>query len=222
MTDKHEFYRYLQLRNYFRKEIRVDPSSEMNGVIKILIKAYKESKIKIISELHKNIIRNRHSTKYIKEKWESELNINSSDEDWQNMVKMHYTSTSSRNWREFSWKNLVRFFITPKVNSKQLSKNIPCWRDCGELNAGHAHVFWKCDKITQFWIMIHDSLQKILGYKIPMTCTVLYLCNLYEGNVQPSDRYLVKILLIAGKKAITKNGVNRTLLLRINGSRSLR
>lgn len=55
MTDKHEFFRYLQLRNYFRKEIRVDPSSEMNGVIKILIKAYKESKIKIISELHKNI-----------------------------------------------------------------------------------------------------------------------------------------------------------------------
>lgn len=33
---------------------------------------------------------------------------------------------------------------------------------------------------------------------------VLYLCNFNEENVQSRDRYLVKILLIAGKKATTR------------------
>lgn len=37
-----------------------------------------------------------------------------------------------------------------------------------------------------------------------MSCTVLYLCNLCEENIRTKDRYLVKILLTAAKKAITK------------------
>jgi len=113
--DKHEFYRYLQLRNYYRKEIKMDPSGEVNGLVQITVKAYKG-----------------------KRKWESEFKIKITDEDWQNMWKLHQTSTSSRIWREFSWKNLVRFFITPKVKSKQLNRNIHCWWDCGALNADHS------------------------------------------------------------------------------------
>lgn len=31
--DKQEFYRYLQLRDYYLKEVRMDPSTDVNGVI---------------------------------------------------------------------------------------------------------------------------------------------------------------------------------------------
>ena len=55
--DKHEFYRYLQLRNYYRKEIKMDPSGEVNGLVQITVKAYKGNKIRIISELYKHIIK---------------------------------------------------------------------------------------------------------------------------------------------------------------------
>lgn len=44
----------------------------------------------------------------------------------------------------------------------------------------------------------------MLGYKIPMSCRVLYLCNLSDENVRGKDRYLVKVLLTAAKKAITR------------------
>ena len=44
----------------------------------------------------------------------------------------------------------------------------------------------------------------MLQYEIPMCCKILYLCNFTEENVHAGDRYLVKILLIAGKKAITR------------------
>ena len=43
-----------------------------------------------------------------------------------------------------------------------------------------------------------------MRYKIPLCCKVLYLCNFTEENVHAGDRYLVNILLIAGKKAITR------------------
>ena len=53
--------------------------------------------------------------------------------------------------------------------------------------------------------MVHNVMQKILGYNIPMNCETLYMCNLNEGHIHIGDRYLVKILLMAGKKAITRN-----------------
>ena len=37
-----------------------------------------------------------------------------------------------------------------------------------------------------------------------MESKVLYLCNFEEGNIRREDRYLIKILLVAGKKAITR------------------
>ena len=158
----------------------------------------------MISALYQKLTLNKNTTNYIKEKWESELNIEISDKDWLNMWKMHQTTTNSRTWREFSWKNLVRFFITPKVKSNYLSVNLPCWRECGALSSDHSHVFWNCDKVQLFWKMVHKILQEVLRYKIPLCCKVLYLCNFTEENVHAGDRYLVKILLIAGKKAITR------------------
>ena len=99
---------------------------------------------------------------------------------------------------------MVRFFITPKVKSLYLSVNLPCWRECGALSSDHSHVFSKCDKVQLFWKMVHKTLQEVLRYKIPMCCKVLHFCNFADENVNAGDRYLVKILFIAGKKAITR------------------
>ena len=43
-----------------------------------------------------------------------------------------------------------------------------------------------------------------MGYEIPNSCLVLYM-GLIEESVQAGEKYLIKILLIAAKKAITKN-----------------
>lgn len=48
----------------------------------------------------------------------SELSVS----DWQSMCRTQHTSTSSKEWREFGWKNLIRFFITPHIKTKQLGK----------------------------------------------------------------------------------------------------
>ena len=67
----HEYYRYLQMRDYFKREIGSDSPKEVNGVIQILIIAYQESNIRIISAMYRGLNTNdKHSTKYIKTKWE--------------------------------------------------------------------------------------------------------------------------------------------------------
>lgn len=113
-------------------------------------------------------------------------------------------STSSRIWREFNWKNTVRFFITPKIKKGAVSIQQPCWRACGHMDADHTHIFWSCQKLKGYWDKIWRGLQKIIGYEIPKTCKILYLGNLTQDTIQKEDEYLVKVLLSASKKTITR------------------
>ena len=72
------------------------------------------------------------------------------------------------------------------------------------MNVDHTHVFWKCSKIGIFWEMIKEQMQKILGYEVKLDCKMVYLGTMVDENAYEDDRYLVKILLAAAKKAITR------------------
>ena len=54
-------------------------------MIQIIINTYKGKKIRIISALYQTLTTTKHSTKYIKEKWESEFNTKILDDDWQDV-----------------------------------------------------------------------------------------------------------------------------------------
>ena len=120
------------------------------------------------------------------------------------MWSAQHSSTSSKEWRIFGWKTLIRFFITPLIKSKFSQSQEQCWRQCGNMNAHHSHIFWLCPKIQTFWGNVCTTVAKILGYTIPNNVTVLYFCVLNENVVIKNDWYLCKILLMACKKVITK------------------
>lgn len=143
------------------------------------------------------------TTTYVKLKWQRELGVNISDEEWSQTWKIQQSTTSSRAWRLHCWKNVIRFFITPKIKNKHTSLPQPCWRGCGEVNVNHSHVFWFCPKIRKFWEDVHLVIGKILGYAVSKTCTLLYF-GVITGNVMKEDRYILKIMLAACKKAITR------------------
>ena len=127
-----------------------------------------------------------------------------SQEDWYNMCKNQRRTTNSRMWKEFCWKNLVRFYITPKLKRRLSPVPQPCWRLCGEYDVDHVHVFWKCGKMTGFWNDVWEGIKSILQYDLPKTFEVLYLGNFTPKNIHSRDRYLTGILLAASKKAITR------------------
>ena len=58
-------------------------------------------------------------------------------------------------------------------------------------------------KIKQFWENFWRYVQHILGLPMPLTCMSLYLDDPPEGLTR-SDKYLLKILTVAAKTAITR------------------
>ena len=107
-----DLYRYLQLRHFFKTEIKKEISLEGNDVIEVLTGAYSQTPSRIVSKLYKGLLKQQgRNTVYIKVKWEKEFNVELSESDWQSIFKTQHTSTSSKRWREFGWRNLARFFF---------------------------------------------------------------------------------------------------------------
>lgn len=52
--------------------------------------------------------------------------------------------------------------------------------------------------------MVHRITQEILGYAFPMKHELMYLYIYSENIVHDGDSYLFKILMVAGKKVITR------------------
>lgn len=125
------------------------------------------------------------------------------NQQWENMCETVFSTTCSMYWREFSWKNLVRYFITPKMKPFLEKSQQRCWRGCKDNDANHFHIFWSCPKIHVFWKNIYVYLQQLFGKQISLSCLVLYLGDIPAGMMS-SDKYLLKILTVAAKKAITR------------------
>ena len=103
----------------------------------------KESK-KLVSRIYGSIQASKnHSTLSIKQKWERESETQIPEQIWMEICETQATTTSSRSLREFGWKNVVRFFITPKISALQTGTQRRgfCWKQCGTSMANHFHVF---------------------------------------------------------------------------------
>uniref|UniRef100_A0A669E9I5 Reverse transcriptase zinc-binding domain-containing protein n=1 Tax=Oreochromis niloticus TaxID=8128 RepID=A0A669E9I5_ORENI len=202
--EKSDLFRYFQLRHFYNTEIRKKLLREGSHIIEIITGAYKKLPPRILTKLYNGLQNlNRNETLYIKQKWESELHLELSEDDWRSVCLSQHNSTSSRQWREYGWKNVIRFFITLHIKSKQLKIPQRCWRLCGDRDANHSHVFWKCKHIKPYWESIAVTMKRVLGYEVPCEARVMYF-GLWE-NVRKEDQYLFKIMLLSSKKVITKN-----------------
>ncbi len=146
---------------------------------------------------------NKHSTDYVRQRWERDLGLEIMVEDWTHAWETQCSTTNSLTWRDFGWKSLICFFITPKQKSKWTRTQLPCWRECGSMQVDYAHVFWLCPQIRSFWEKTGRLLSKLLGLNSIESFVVLYLGAIPKGLCK-GDTYLLKILLVACKKAVTK------------------
>ena len=193
------------MRDYYIKSIKTT-EDKIHPIIKLLVKGYSQAIPKAVAVLDGCLMDSRtDSTLYVKAKWERELGEEIPEGIWYDMWKTYQITTQSLKWRQFSWKNLIRYFITPKFKSKQINARQPCWRLGNHMDPDHTHIFWKCTKTQPFWGNVHSVLCGVLGYVIPKSC-LLYFGHL-EGTVHVGVQYLVRILLVAEKKNITKTDI---------------
>ncbi len=197
-------YRYLQMRHYMEQTIKkFNPDELESGIIKLFISAY-ESDLgkKLITKLYEEVENLKsNNTTYIKEKWGKEAGRILSEEEWEKINEGLWKTTCSLSWREYGWKNVVRYFITP---AQQKSRDTRCWRLCGENKANHFHIFWGYPCIIPYWQELKKNMEKILKVQLPFTFEVLYLGKEIQEVKRPGGKYLFRIMLVSAKKAITR------------------
>ena len=121
------------------------------------------------------------------------------------MCAIQWSSTSSSMWREFCWKNIVRFFITPQQKA-HFGDGSSCWRLCGENSANHFHIFWSCQVLTPYSQEIHKHVNNVFSSSIPLRCDTVYMGDIQLERWSNNDKKLAHILLAASKK----DGKNQT------------
>ena len=178
-------------------------------LMELFIKAYNSETIdRIVSCMYKGLLDLKsHSTSYIKTKWEKEGGISISEEEWTTIWRYQWTCTSLQKWKEFGWKSLIRYFITPSQKSHYDNNPPFCWRNCGNQSANHYHVFWDCPVVRDYWREIHNALQDIFKCEIPFESKTMFFGHIPQ-EWPNRDKYLI-ILLVACKKSITRKWLSR-------------
>jgi len=80
--------------------------------------------------------------------------------------------------------------------------------ECGNMSAGHYHIFWECPVISLYWVEVATAIKSIIGSELEFNFTVMYLGNLPTG-LRKADRYLLQILLAGSKKTITRKWLSK-------------
>ena len=209
---KSDFFRYLQVRDYFNKVINQKEVTEPN-LVNLFKSAYNNNDSQhLISQIYNGLQNSKnHSTMSVKQKWEKESGLEISEEVWNSIWESQSRTTNSRSWREFAWKNTIRFFITPKLKCLQLAGQDQgqCWRQCGKLMADHFHIFWDCPSIQPYWQEVVRELITIFEVNIDCSFVTVYLGKV-PADLRSQDTYLYKIILVACKKAITRKWLQAT------------
>lgn len=173
-----------------------------NSLVELFTKAYKSQLTRgITAKLYKSITNlNSHSTKYIMDKWEKEAGITITEEEWECICTSQWRSTKSHTWKEFCWKSVTRFFITPQQSAHFSQGNSCCWRNCGCQIAHHFHVFWDCHVLQKYWYDVNNAIKHIFHTNIPLDFKTMFLGYKTQA-MQTLDGYLWYILLAAAKKS---------------------
>lgn len=131
------------------------------------------------------------------------------DEEWENICTTQWRTTKSHVWKEYCWKSVSCFFITPCQSAHFSQGNAECWRNCGCQEAHHYHVFWDCLVVQKYCSEINKALQIVFDVPILLDFRTMYL-GLKTPAMDTANGYLCSILLAAGKKAITKKWMTQT------------
>lgn len=206
--ERSDFYRYLQIRHYINQECNYNNLTEAESEFYRIFRSSQTSlPSKSISALYNILLGAENgSTLYIKERWERDAGIVISEEMWKGIWEFQSTTTCSADWREYCWKNVIRYFKTP-YQERYKGHDRPCWRQCGAERAGHFHIFWECPKLTFFWESIHRSISSVFNIHIPLDFITMFLGRV-ERLSQSGDIKLLQILLAASKKSITRRWLN--------------
>ena len=160
LSDTH-FFRYLQIRDFTRKNIPYFQSLPAPIELYTLLTRPPDSK-KLTSrfvDLFTSL--NPTSSQHLKEAWEKDLALSISDNDWESYLgDIHKCSINSRHQLiQFKVVHRLHYSCT-KLHSFYPSVSPICSK-CQSAEGTLGHLFWFCPKLNQFWSDIFKCFSEV-------------------------------------------------------------
>lgn len=110
-----------------------------------------------ISELYDTLIKGGQAVfPALLKSWETVLAMRLDENTWQNMCDRIFFPFTSNNIKVTNFKFIHKFYLTPIKMHKISKENSPNCPRCKTKEGTFLRIFWQCDKLKDFWNMIHS------------------------------------------------------------------
>lgn len=158
---------YLQLKSVIKSYLSKGIIPASKGVIDEKLKAV-ATKQGTVSALYKMLIQSLpDSTVSTKLQWEKDIGSSLTKEQWEAIIKNSSLCSKCVHYKIIQMKIIHRAYVTPKT-LKKMNSNLPdlCWHGCGRIGT-LKHLLWSCPAVKQFWNIVIEFIQDLLGVQMP-------------------------------------------------------
>uniref|UniRef100_A0A803TLV0 Reverse transcriptase domain-containing protein n=1 Tax=Anolis carolinensis TaxID=28377 RepID=A0A803TLV0_ANOCA len=197
------WFQYVQIKEQFIKDKIIGFSGEESTWDKILSANRKE-----ISRIYNMLLGWSTETESVKNcmiRWAKNIGRPIRMEEWEQIWNKKLKYTYAWDLKENWLKIFHRWYMTPKkLNAMYKNYQNKCWK-CKKQEGTFFHVWWTCEKLQNFWKMIHVESQKILNVKFPMK-PEYYLLGLSDTSLKldTNDDKLFTYICTAARIIIAK------------------
>lgn len=165
--NRSDFFRYFQLRDFARTHTTSFPHIPTPSGIDVIIKAKNLTRGRISYLYNLLSPANESITNKIKMDWESELQLNLSDQFWEEALNAVNSSSSCARLSLIQFKVLHRLHYSKEKLSKLYPDKLDnkCNR-CSQTPCNLTHMFWSCPKLSEFWRLFFKAISDILDINL--------------------------------------------------------
>ena len=195
-------FRYFQARHMVqsKQQSLTEPKpSKVDSLLRTPLKS-----LRSISGFYKGLLESLPvNTENTKKKWEHDLLIEISPEDWSDICdKIHNCSYNLRH--KLSQFNLIhRVYYTPeKLHRMDSEMSFLCWR-CKKQRGTFFHMFWTCSAVSSFWHSVVNRISSCLGISVPYSPRLCLFGTGREDGWNRHQKQYMDLAFLAAKKCIT-------------------
>lgn len=180
MTDKGDFWKYLQLRSSVNSAFGLKLVRKEN-VMKDWLNS--PSNAHSASVFYKKLLHKQEGLcDSLRLVWQRDLNIVLNEDVWSNIISDTSWATRDARSKFIHYKIVHRYYHTPsKMFKMGLLLNNNCWK-CGSDTGTYLHVSWECPLVFPFWTEVITTLEKWTGLSVPKSPE---LCLLGDKSLMP-------------------------------------
>lgn len=160
---KTHFFRYLQIRSFVKKTFTSFPEKPPETQYDSIFWLNSNAK-GLIARMYGYINNiNPHSTEHLKRAWDNDLGVTMTKYDWEAVLDLIHTSSTSALHGLIQLKVVHRVHLTQARLARIYPNVEPFCPRCRGQPADLIHMFWLCPKLSSFWQDIFKAFSEMFG-----------------------------------------------------------